>query len=190
MQVPRELASAHDLHTPLQAAVQQTPWAQMFDRHSMLLLQDAPGFFFPHELPLQTLGGTQFLSWVQASKHLVLLQANGAHDRDGGAAQAPLASQADGPVYTLPVQASPAQAVPGLYLRQAPPPLQRPSVPQLAAPVSLQTLRVSSAPSGRLVQRPFDDGSEQLRQAPPQAESQQTPSTQKLEAHSGLAAQG
>jgi hypothetical protein len=60
VQVPRELASAHDLHKPSQGDEQQTPWAQMLERHSVLLLHVAPGFFLPHELPLQMVGGTQF----------------------------------------------------------------------------------------------------------------------------------
>jgi hypothetical protein len=55
--------------------------------------------------------------------------------------------------------------------------------------MSLQTLRASLLPSGRLVQRPFDDGRAQLRQAPWQASVQQTPSTQKFDAHSELAPQ-
>ena len=95
MQVPCELVSAQDLHGPAQAVPQQTPCAQKFDRHSMLLLQEAPGIFLPHELPLQTLGGTQFPSCVQASKHLLPLQAKGAHERDMGAAQVPLLSQVE-----------------------------------------------------------------------------------------------
>ena len=55
--------------------------------------------------------------------------------------------------------------------------------------MSLQTLRESLLPSGKLVQRPFEDGRAQLRQAPWQASVQQTPSTQNFDAHSELAAQ-
>jgi len=62
VQVPREPACAHDLQNPSQGVEQQTPWAQILERHSVLLLHVAPGFFLPHELPLQTLGGTQFMS--------------------------------------------------------------------------------------------------------------------------------
>jgi hypothetical protein len=86
-------------------------------------------------------------------------------------------------------QPSLAHIVPGLYLLQPPPPLQRPSVPQLFAPRSWQTLRESSAPAARLVQRPLEDGRAQLRQAPWQAFSQQTPSTQKFDAQSAFALQ-
>jgi len=51
-------------------------------------------------------------------------------------------------------------------------------------------LRGSDAPSGTGTQRPIDDGSAQLRQAPWQASAQQTPSTQKLLMHSLAAAHG
>jgi hypothetical protein len=59
----------------------------------------------------------------------------------------------------------------------------------MATPWSLQTLRVSVAPAGRLVQVPLFVASAQLRQAPWQDSLQQTPSTQKFEAHSEGAAQ-
>jgi hypothetical protein len=95
VQVPCALLSAHDLHGPAQAVLQQTPCAQKPDKHSMPLLHEAPGIFLPHEFSLQALGGTQFPSCVQTSKHLLPLQANGAHERDMGAAQLPLLSQVE-----------------------------------------------------------------------------------------------
>ncbi|MES1205989.1 MAG: hypothetical protein ABUS79_08625, partial [Pseudomonadota bacterium] len=39
---PTEPASAHDLHAPLQAVAQQTPWAHTPDAHCVPLLQAAP----------------------------------------------------------------------------------------------------------------------------------------------------
>jgi hypothetical protein len=63
-------------------------------------------------------------------------------------------------------------------------------VPQLAAPLSTQTLRGSAAPAGTDAHLPIDDGSAQLRQAPWQASAQQTPSTQKPLTHSLAAAHG
>ncbi len=54
----------------------------------------------------------------------------------------------------------------------------------------LQTPCGSAAPAGLGVQVPSEDDSAQLRQAPGQATSQQTPSTQKLQAHSLPAEQG
>ena len=69
-------------------------------------------------------------------------------------------------------------------------PSHLPSVPQLASPLSTQTLRGSAAPSGIDAHLPIDDGRAQLRQAPAQASAQQTPSTQKLLLHSPAVVQG
>src|SRR5687767_12186179 len=74
---------------------------------------------------------------------------------------------------------SPTHTVPTAYLRHPPAPSQRPSVPQEVAPWSVQILRLSTAAAASGVHFPFDDVSAQLRQAPVQAVSQQTPSTQK-----------
>lgn len=54
----------------------------------------------------------------------------------------------------------------------------------------MQTFRGSLEPAATGAQRPIDDGSAQLRQAPPHAPSQHTPSTQKLLMHSAAAAHG
>lgn len=56
--------------------------------------------------------------------------------------------------------------VPGEYLRQAPAPLQVPSVPHDALPVSLQTLRGSDAPLLAMVHTPGVLPSVHERQAP------------------------
>jgi hypothetical protein len=79
------------------------------------------------------------------------------------------------------------QIVPVAYFAQPPAPSQRPFVPQLAAPWSLQTLRVSTAFPASGVQVPRAEASAQLRHAPPQASLQHTPSTQKPDAQSGAA---
>jgi len=63
-------------------------------------------------------------------------------------------------------------------------------VPQEAACWSAHVWRGSAAPAGLGAQVPSDVDSAQLWQAPAQAELQQTPSTQKLEAHSVPAEQG
>jgi hypothetical protein len=65
-----------------------------------------------------------------------------------------------------------------------------PLVPQLDAPLSMQTLRGSAAPAGSGSHLPIDDGSAQLRQAPAQASAQQTPSTQKPLVHSSAPLHG
>jgi hypothetical protein len=75
-------------------------------------------------------------------------------------------------------------------LWQLPAPSQVPSVPQEAAPWSAQTWCGSPPPAGLGAQVPSEVDSAQLWQAPVQPELQQTPSTQKLEAHSVPAEQG
>jgi hypothetical protein len=75
-------------------------------------------------------------------------------------------------------------AVPVANFAQPPAPSHRPFVPQLAAPWSLQTLRLSRVFAARGVHVPGAEVSAQLRQAPPQASLQQTPSTQNPEAQS------
>jgi hypothetical protein len=74
-------------------------------------------------------------------------------------------------------------------LRQAPAPSHAPSLPQDAAPWSVHLPRESAAPAGTGAQRPIEEASAQLWQAPSQASMQQTPSTQKPLAHSVSAAQ-
>jgi hypothetical protein len=65
------------------------------------------------------------------------------------------------------------------YLEHPPAPSQRPFVPQVVAPWSIQTPRRSAALAGRGVHVPRVAESEQLRHAPPQVSLQHTPSTQK-----------
>jgi hypothetical protein len=179
VQVPSEPESAQDLQAPLQAVAQQIPCAHIADAHSVLPEHEAPLGFLPQELATQTLPALQFPSTVQPVKHLVPLHTYGMQFWAVGATQAPVASHIDGPVYAPEVQRSGAQTVPARYLRHAPAPSQVPSVPQEAAPWSTQLRRGSWAPAATGVQCPSVDVRAQLRQAPWQAVSQQTPSTQK-----------
>jgi hypothetical protein len=70
------------------------------------------------------------------------------------------------------------QTVPAGYFRQAPAPSHLPSVAHIAAVVSLQTPCGSAPPAAIDVQVPSEPGTAQLRQAPVQVVSQQTPSAQ------------
>jgi len=72
-----------------------------------------------------------------------------------------------------PLQLDGAQIVPWSYSRQAPLPLQVPSVPQLEAPASMHWLR-ASVPSAAKVQTPWLPGSPHVSQIPVQAVAQQT----------------
>jgi hypothetical protein len=84
----------------------------------------------------------------------------------------------------LRTQVSGAQIVPILYFWQPPAPSHFPFVEQAAAVMSWHTPRGSTLPAAVEVHLPGVDASEQLRQAPVQTVSQQTPSTQWVERHS------
>jgi hypothetical protein len=188
VQVPAVPGSAHDLHGFMHVVPQQTPCQHWLEAHSTGAEQLAPLIFLPQELPLQTLGVTQLFAVVQASKHFWPLHAKGAQGREFGAMHWPVAVQVDGGVYTLAAHFSPLHTLPTGYLLQPPAPSHFPSRPHEATPPSTHLPRLSALLAGRDVQRPSDEGRAQLRQAPAHTSAQQTPSTQKLEAHSVLAA--
>src|SRR5688572_12090719 len=108
------------------------------------------------------------------------------------ATQAPFESQAAGKTRWLvaALQVPGAQVVPGAYLRQAPFPLQAPSVSHALLPRSLQVPRGSGAPARARAQVPGTAPRAQDRQGPWQESAQQTLSTQKGLAHSTPAWQG
>jgi len=89
VQLPIAVGSAHDLHEPVQAEEQQTPWAQLLDAHSFLSAQNAPFGLRPQELSAHTLPVTHCASAVHAVKQRAPLQVNGAHVVASGATQAP-----------------------------------------------------------------------------------------------------
>ena len=85
--------------------------------------------------------------------------------------------------YVDPVQDCATHTVPLAYSRQPPVPSQVPSVPQLAAPLSMHWFS-GSAPTGTKVQIPMLPVRAQERQVPVQLELQQTPCWQRPDAHS------
>jgi len=84
-QVPSLPGRLHDLHAELHTVAQQTPCAQTPDPHSTAPEHGAPGCFLPQLFTLHTLGATQFIEVVQASKQREPLQAKGRQARDAGA---------------------------------------------------------------------------------------------------------
>lgn len=100
------------------------------------------------------------------------------------ATQVPVPLHADAARATPLVQLAPAHTVAAPYLRQAPVPLQVPSLPQLVGPWSLHWFFGSAAPAATGTQRPAEPLSRQEKQLPVQDDSQHTPSAQKFEAHS------
>ena len=89
-QVPCWPGSAHDLHTPLQAVLQQKPCAQMPLSQSPPLLHLPPSARLPHEPPVQTLAPTHWASLPQVDRQALPLQPlNGAQLRVCTAGHAP-----------------------------------------------------------------------------------------------------
>jgi len=125
MQVPALPATAHDLHVPVQAVEQQTPWAQMPELQSSAAPQLAPGGSLPQLPDVQNVPGAQSVLAAQVVLHCpVDPHMNGAHDWLAGAAQVPLPSQRPANVSIEPVQPAVWQATPAGYFSQVPVPSQ------------------------------------------------------------------
>lgn len=70
VQVPAVLEDAlHDLQVPVQVVVQQTPWLQMPDLHSVPPAHVRPGSLRPHDPLAQVAGDWQSLSDAHAAEH-------------------------------------------------------------------------------------------------------------------------
>jgi hypothetical protein len=91
-----------------------------------------------------------------------------------GVAQVPFPSQDAAGVSVEPVQAAGAQAVPAAYFWQAPLPLQKPLVPQVAEPASLHWAS-GSWPAGTATQVPSEPATSQELQIDAQLVAQQIP---------------
>jgi hypothetical protein len=188
LQAPSEPATAQDLQVPVQAVAQQIPCWQKPDRHSEPAAQVVLVGFLPQAPFTQTLGATQSVSAVHPTLQALVSQTYAPHDCGVVGWQVPVPLQVRAGVYVAPVQLAGAQAVPLAYRRQAPPPSQRPSVPQLIAPLSAHWPSGSS-PAATSVQVPAEPASAHERQAPMHPDRQQTPCSQKPLAHSVVDAQ-
>jgi hypothetical protein len=93
--VPSVPASAHDWQAPLHALSQQKPCAQNPLLHWLPVEHEAPLLARPHELIWHRFGDTHCTSALQATKHLLPLQVNGAQGRAGGVTQRPAPSQVE-----------------------------------------------------------------------------------------------
>jgi hypothetical protein len=184
VQVPTLPSTAHDMQRAVQALVQHTPpWPQRPDRHSVPSLHGAASGLSPHDPLLHTAGAAQSASAVQLPLHAVAPQRKGKQELAMGATQVPAPSQAAPGVNVVVTQVGSWHGVPPAYLWQAPA-SHFPSVPQLAEPWSMQVAAGSGAPTGTLEQMPMELVSAHDRQAPVQADAQQTPCAQLPEAHS------
>lgn len=93
VQVPRVLLSAQDWQLPVQALLQQIPWAQKPLRHSAPDEQAAPLLTLPQEFDWQRLGVRHCASVEQALKHLLPLQTYGLQGSASGVTHRPAPSQ-------------------------------------------------------------------------------------------------
>jgi hypothetical protein len=178
VQTPALPASAHDWQRPVQAVMQQVPWAQMPVLQSLSAAQLAPSGCLPQVPFMQLAPVVQSASLVQLVLHWPPgPQTNGAHDWGRVAPQAPLPSQRPANVSVEPLHPGLEQVTPATYFSQAPAPSQNPSVPQLAAPWSWQSLR-GSVPTSAGMQVPTAPGAAQVWQGPAQSVVQQNPSAQ------------
>jgi hypothetical protein len=135
--VPSVPASAHDLHVAVQVVAQQMPWAQMLLAQSLLAVQVAPLGRLVQTPVEQMFGDTQSVSTVQVVLQAPVPHAYGSHIDDVAVWQVPVPLQARADVSVEPLQLAATQVVPAVYRRQAPVPLQVPSLPQVEAPASV-----------------------------------------------------
>jgi hypothetical protein len=172
---------------PPQPLLQHTPSTQLPELHSLPPPQAMPLAFKPQLVPVQKLPVAQSLSIEQLLRHWVpaALQVKGAQAVVLPVGQLPLPSQLAGPVAVPPLQVASRQGVPAGHTRQAPAPLQVPSLPQVFMAVMGHIPLGSGVPAATLVQVPTDPVTVQLLQLPVQASLQQTPSTQLFDRHSG-----
>lgn len=133
----------HVLQAPVQSLLQQTPSTQWPLVHSMFALQAAafgnvaphlPGMNVPH-----LLGALHDVSPVHELKHAfpAVLQTYGSQFVVEPARHAPAPSHVLAVVAVPFVQVAAAQIAPSGYFWQAPAPLQKPLLPQLATPWSV-----------------------------------------------------
>jgi hypothetical protein len=106
--------SAHEKQTPLQAVLQQTPWAHTLLVHSPSFAHSAPFGFVPHEFDVQTFGAEHCVLAEQAVPQAVPLHVYGAQLCWVDAMQlpVPLHTHAGDARFAAASQLSPLQIVP------------------------------------------------------------------------------
>jgi hypothetical protein len=185
MQLPVDPVSPQLLHVSVHALSQQMLPTQWPELHSGSPVHGCPSGVLPHTAALQVLGDWQAPLFEQDVKHAVVpLQMYGAHGLLVPGTQVPVPLHVEAAVAVPLLQLPAAQIEPVAYLRHAPLPSQRPSVPQVACPWSLHVLLGSGSPAGVARHLPAWPLSLQEKQLAVQALSQQTPSAQKPVAHS------
>jgi hypothetical protein len=104
VQVPGVPVSAHDMQVPVQAVLQQTPWAQKPDWQAVPAPQGEPGGSLPQLPPVQEFGETQSEAVVQVVLQAPVPHSNGSHICVVAVRQEPFPSQVCPRVSVEPVQ--------------------------------------------------------------------------------------
>lgn len=183
MHAPSAPATAHERQVPVQAPPQQIPCSQKPELHIAGALQVAPRGKRPQLVPLQVLGDAQSAVVAQVVRQAPAPHAKGAQLVAVAVWQVPVPLHVRAGVNVVPAHVAATHCVPAPYSRQAPLPLQAPSVLQAAVPRSAHWFS-GSCPAVTLVQVPTVPASAHDWQVPPQAVPQQTPCAQKPDTHS------
>src|SRR5262245_18406645 len=131
----------HDLQPPKHAESQQTPSTQRTLRHCESPEQGDPlPPFVTHAFMLQVYPATQSLSIAQLVLQAFVSQTQGAQSTVPASVHCPIPLHTSALSCTEPVHVWTPHMAELPYIRQAPPPSQESSVPQLAVPVSGQSL--------------------------------------------------
>lgn len=157
------------------------PASQTWEAHWVPAVHALPGGK-PHlkVVPLQVFGLRHSDGDVHEVRHPPLASHwYGLHETDIGGVHVPAPLQVDDPVFTPALHVPAAQTVPTAYSRQPPIPSHQPSVPQEAAPMSVQTC-FGSVPDMLAVQVPRAPAFAHDLQPSVQVVEQQIPCSQKL----------
>jgi hypothetical protein len=112
VQVPTVPEIAQDRQVPVQVVVQQTPWAQLPELHSVSPPHAAPIGLRPQLFPLHTFGDAQSAAVAQVVLQAAVPHAKGAQLDDVAVWQMPVPLQVRAGVNVVPVQVAPAHCVP------------------------------------------------------------------------------
>jgi hypothetical protein len=189
VQVPGVPVRLHDIQVPVQALLQQTPWAQNPVPHSVPVPQAAPGGLRPQLMLTHWFGDTQSVLVEQVVLQAVALHMNGAQLALVTVRQVPAPSQVRAGVSVVPAQLAAAHCVPAATWRHFPAPSHVPSLPQTFVVVAHWLAGVGAAPAATGVQVPVEPVRLHAWQVPVQAVLQQTPCAQLPEVHSEPAPQ-
>ena len=139
---------------PVHAVPQQIPRTQKLERHSWVAPHASPfSLFATQPLLMQTALTAQSPFPAQVLRHMPVVQPYGAHEALCAGRQVPVPLQVRADVRVTPLHEAGAHSVPAAYCRQAPMPLQNPSVVHDFAPASLHCSK-GSCPAGMGTQEP------------------------------------